>query len=104
MKLNAKIAKNIAKQISDKVKKELERAAKILNLQGYARIDAFVKISPDKQVAVWIIEVNALPALTPATCIFHQCALQGYTPFDFIAAIIDYGFTKVNFKSAKPLL
>ncbi|CCM10185.1 Putative uncharacterized protein [Cardinium endosymbiont cEper1 of Encarsia pergandiella] len=90
---NAKVAAIISK----KVKHELANIATVLNIQGYARIDAFVKIYPHQKIEVWIIEINALPAMTPATCIFHQCALNGYTPFDFIHAIIQYGWTKRNF-------
>lgn len=87
----------IAAMICKSVKRQLAAIAEVLNLQGYARIDAFVKIYTDQKVEVWTIEVNALPAMTPATCIFHQCALNGYTPFDFIDAIIQYGCTKRNF-------
>ncbi|WP_109997687.1 D-alanine--D-alanine ligase family protein [Candidatus Cardinium hertigii] len=88
----------IAKIISQMVQAELKKVAQKLNLQGYARIDAFVKIYPNQKIEVWIIEVNSLPAMTPATCIFHQCARNGYTPFHFIDAIIQYGFTKRNFE------
>lgn len=87
----------VAAMISKSVKSQLATIAQALNLQGYARIDAFVKIYAHQKVEVWVIEINALPAMTPATCIFHQCALNGYTPFDFIDAIIQYGCTKRNF-------
>ncbi|WP_339043775.1 hypothetical protein [Cardinium endosymbiont of Tipula unca] len=85
--------------ISNIVRAQLEAIAQTLNLQGYARIDAFVKIYPNQSVEVWVIEVNTLPAMTPATCIFHQAALNGYNPFGFIDAIIQYGFTKRNFST-----
>ena len=97
---NAKVAAIISK----KVKRKLENIARVLNIQGYARIDAFVKIYSDQKIEVWIIEINALPAMTPATCIFHQCALNGYTPFDFIDAIIQYGWTKRNFAGYRETL
>jgi D-alanine-D-alanine ligase len=29
--------------------------------------------------------------MTPATCIFHQTALNGYTPYDFIDKILEFG-------------
>jgi D-alanine-D-alanine ligase len=29
--------------------------------------------------------------MTPATCIFHQTALAGYTPYDFIDQILEFG-------------
>lgn len=88
--------------ISKIVRAQLKNVAQALNLQGYARIDAFVKIYPNQKIEVWIIEINALPAMTPATCIFHQCRLNGYTPFDFIDAIIQYGCTKRNFATSLP--
>lgn len=85
--------------ISQMVKTQLKTIAQTLNLQGYARIDAFVKIYSDQSVEVWVIEVNTLPAMTPATCIFHQAALNGYSSFDFVDKIIQYGFTKRNFST-----
>jgi D-alanine-D-alanine ligase-like ATP-grasp enzyme len=83
-------------QVTDKVRQDLERVAQLLDLEGYARIDAFVKIYGPMHVETWIIEVNALPGMTPATCIFHQCALYGYTPIAFIQNIIQYGLQKHN--------
>lgn len=81
--------------ISNQVKQTLQQVAQLLSIEGYARIDAMVKIYPT-HIETWIIEVNTLPALTPATCIFHQCAANGYTPFDFIHKIIQYGHQKIN--------
>ena len=93
----------ISLAISQRIKIQLAKIAQSLNLQGYARIDAFAKIHSLEKVEVWVIEINMLPAMTPATCIFHQCAISGYTPFDFIDAIIQYGFTKRNFGSTLSL-
>jgi len=78
--------------VSDKVKAELKRAAILLNVEGYARIDAFVRVYKNGKVEVIFIEVNSLPGMTPATCIFHQTAINGYTPFEFIDRILQYGF------------
>ncbi|GAB2954928.1 hypothetical protein GCM10027048_20630 [Hymenobacter coalescens] len=82
-------------RISDEVKAELQRVAEVLNIEGYARIDAFVRVRETGAVEVIIIEVNSLPGMTPATCIFHQTALAGYTPYDFIDRILEYGKTRV---------
>ncbi|MCC3158637.1 D-alanine--D-alanine ligase [Hymenobacter sp. 15J16-1T3B] len=82
-------------RISDEVKAELKRVAEVLNIEGYARIDAFVRVRETGAVEVIIIEVNSLPGMTPATCIFHQTALAGYTPYDFIDQILEYGKTRV---------
>lgn len=84
------------KQISDQVKATLKKVAKTLNIEGYARIDAFVRIFNPTKVETIIIEVNSLPGMTPATCIFHQAAINHYKPYSFIDAIITYGFSKFS--------
>ncbi len=81
-------------RIAGVVKAELERAARILNVMGYCRIDAFVRIYDDGRVETIIIEVNSLPGMTPATCIFHQAAINNYKPFDFIDKILEFSFAK----------
>ncbi|MFN9595210.1 MAG: D-alanine--D-alanine ligase [Bacteroidota bacterium] len=82
------------KRISAEVKKVLEHTAKVLNVEGYARIDAFVRIFRDGKVEVLVIEVNSLPGMTPATCIFHQAAINDYKPFEFIDKLIDFGIQR----------
>jgi D-alanine-D-alanine ligase len=77
-------------RISAIVKAELEKAARALNVRGYCRIDAFVRIFDDQRVEVVFIEVNSLPGMTPATCIFHQTAINGYKPYDFIEKIMTF--------------
>jgi len=90
-RFNADAEKN--KMILEQVQADLKKVAVLLDIEGYARIDAMVKIFP-QHIETWVIEVNTLPALTPATCIFHQAALQGYKPFDFIHKIIQYAFER----------
>ncbi|MEX1188553.1 MAG: D-alanine--D-alanine ligase [Bacteroidia bacterium] len=77
-------------RISNIVKDELEKAARVLNIQGYCRIDAFVRVYDNGKVEVIFIEVNSLPGMTPATCIFHQTAINGYKPYDFIEKIMTF--------------
>ncbi|MBC7449065.1 MAG: D-alanine--D-alanine ligase, partial [Hymenobacteraceae bacterium] len=81
-------------RISEEVKRELRRVAETLHVEGYARIDAFVRVRESGAVEVIIIEVNSLPGMTPATCIFHQTALAGYSPYEFIDQILEYGQTR----------
>lgn len=81
-------------KISEKVKQTLGGAAKLLNINGYTRIDAFVRIYNADKVEVVFIEVNSLPGMTPATCIFHQSAINGYKPYDFIDNILNFAFQK----------
>ena len=82
--------------IAQQVKASLKKAAKTLNVTGYARIDAFVRVFKDGRAETIIIEVNALPGMTPATCIFHQCALNNYKPYDFIDHILEFGQKRNN--------
>ncbi|BDS13170.1 D-alanine--D-alanine ligase family protein [Aureispira anguillae] len=77
--------------ISKQVRATLQKAAQILKVTGYARIDAFVRIYEDGTAETLIIEVNSLPGMTPATCIFHQCAINGYKPYEFIHQILNFG-------------
>lgn len=83
-------------KISDMVKAEFRKVAILLDIEGYARIDAFVKLYENKKPEVIFIEVNSLPGMTPATCIFHQAAINGYTPYMFIDKILEYGMEKHN--------
>jgi UDP-N-acetylmuramate--alanine ligase len=80
--------------ISARVKEDLKRAATLLNVEGYCRIDAFVRVSSEMEVETIIIEVNSLPGMTPATVIFHQAAINGYKPYDFIDNILEYSFKR----------
>ncbi len=79
------------KTISAQVRETLRKTAEILHVEGYARIDAFVRIFDDNRAETIVIEVNSLPGMTPATCIFHQTAINGYKPYQFIDAILEYG-------------
>lgn len=77
------------------VKKTMEDVYQALQCRGYARIDCFYQTaeqSPTGYEHVVIIEVNTLPGMTPATCIFHQAAELGMKPMDFIDTIITLGF------------
>ncbi|HEY1040157.1 MAG TPA: D-alanine--D-alanine ligase, partial [Bacteroidia bacterium] len=84
--------------ISDQVKKELEKAARALNVIGYCRIDAFVRVFENNRAEVIFIEVNSLPGMTPATCIYHQAAINNYKPYEFIDRILDFGVKRKDRK------
>lgn len=65
-----------------------------IGCQGYSRIDCFFQNeqqSPTGQKRVVILEFNTLPALTPATCLFHQAAEEGLKPMEFLDEIIALG-------------
>ncbi len=86
------------KKISAQVQEKLKAAAKVLGVEGYCRIDAFVRVFAGNKVEVVFIEVNSLPGMTPATAIFHQCALNNYKPYEFIDKILSFGEDRLKLK------
>ncbi|HEV2917019.1 MAG TPA: hypothetical protein VGW78_04680 [Candidatus Babeliales bacterium] len=73
----------------------VEDAYRAAGCIGYARIDCFYQTaqqSPTGKERVVILEINTLPGLTPATCIFHQAAEIGISPMAFLDLIIQLGF------------
>lgn len=92
----ARYARNAEERqkVSNQVKEELKKAARALKVSGYCRIDAFVRVFDDCRVEVIFVEVNSLPGMTPATCIFHQAAINHYKPYEFIDKILEFGFER----------
>lgn len=78
-------------EISTEVRRILGQVARTVGVEGYCRIDAFVRIYKDRPLEVIIIEINSLPGMTPATCIYHQAAINHYKPFEFIDKILEFG-------------
>ena len=72
------------------------KAAKALKVSGYCRIDAFVRVYEKARIEVIFVEVNSLPGMTPATCIFHQAAIDHYKPYEFIDKILEFGFERAK--------
>lgn len=88
------------------IKAKVTQAYTALGCKGYARIDCFYQDeqqSPTGKARVVFIEVNTLPGLTPATCIFHQAAEINIKPMDFIDAIIKLGFEEHASKAIIPI-
>ena len=76
------------------VQKTMETAYKVLGCRGYVRIDCFYQSATESATGnerVILLEINTLPALTPATCFFHQAAEIGMKPMDCIDLIITLG-------------
>lgn len=72
----------------------IAKSYKVLGCKGYARIDCFFQNSSQSKSGkreLIILEVNTLPGLTPATCIFHQAAEMGIKPMEFIDSIVELG-------------
>lgn len=77
------------------VQKTVRDAFVAVTCVGYSRIDCFFQNanqSPTGKKRVVILECNTLPALTPATCLFHQAAEEGLRPMDLLDEIINLGF------------
>jgi D-alanine-D-alanine ligase len=73
----------------------MEKVYTTIQCKGYVRIDCFyqnAQQSPIGKECVIILEINTLPGLTPATCLFHQAAEIELTPMEFIDTIISLGF------------
>lgn len=70
-----------------KAKIRMEKAAKILGLKNYARLDAFMNITSGELI---IIEANTLPGLTPSTVIYHQALAENppLYPLEFLEKIV----------------
>lgn len=84
----------LAKEDLHFVQQEMERVYQTVGCKGYARIDCFFQAaeqSPTGKKRVVTIEINTLPGMTPATCIFHQAAEEGLRPMDLIDEIIQLG-------------
>jgi UDP-N-acetylmuramate--alanine ligase len=81
------------------VQKTIEQVYTSMNCKGYARIDCFYQNeqqSPTQQRRLVILEVNTLPGLTPATCLFHQAAEVDIKPMELIDRIIQLGLEEHN--------
>lgn len=85
----------LPKKATALVQKTIEQVYEAVGCKGYARIDCFYQTaqeSPTQEERVVIIEINNLPGMTPATCIFHQAAEIGIKPMEFVDTIVQLGF------------
>ncbi|MGZ6250516.1 MAG: D-alanine--D-alanine ligase family protein [Candidatus Chromulinivorax sp.] len=76
------------------VRKKIVEVYTAIGCRGYARIDCFFQTAEQSFTGkrrLVILEINSLPGLTPATCIFHQAAEDGIAPMEFIDKIIQLG-------------
>ncbi len=86
------------------VKDTIEGVFKAAGCSGYSRIDCFYQTatqSATKKDRIVIIEINTVPALTPATCLFHQAAEVGIRPMDFIDMLVSFGIERHKNKSSR---
>eukprot|EP00897_Mesotaenium_endlicherianum_P000828 jgi/Mesen1/10746/ME000903S10087 len=59
----------VSEEALEKGKRRIEAVANALNLDGFARIDAFLHVDSGE---VLVIEANTVPGMTPSTVLFHQ--------------------------------
>lgn len=85
--------KYVKKGILELAKKRITKVAKILGVEGYSRIDAFLNIHTGE---ICVIEANTLPALTPSTVIFHQALAETpkMYPSQFLRKIVELGYER----------
>lgn len=96
----------LAQQTLTQIQHVMETVYKAVGCSGYARIDCFYQTaaqSPTNEERVVVLEINTLPGMTPATCIFHQAAEIGLKPMDFVDLIIQFGFQKHLHRTPKDI-
>ncbi len=84
----------LSEKVLQFIQKTLQDVYILIGCKGYVRIDCFYQHkneSPTGKERVVILEINTLPALTPATCLFHQAAEVGVKPMQFIDIIVELG-------------
>jgi len=75
------------------IRSKVEKAAKALVIEGYARLDLFFNVETEQTM---LIEANSLPGLTASTVIFHQALAEDppMHPRAFLEKIIEYGLRR----------
>lgn len=92
------------------IRQTAEGVYRATGCKGYVRIDCFYQDalqSPTGKPRVVTLEINTLPGLTPATCLFHQAAEIGMKTMDFIDLVVQLGLelhTQRNYLSAEQRL
>lgn len=82
------------KQIIRQVKDTLEKAARILNVQGCAVIEAVVKVRGDQEVETMITNLQPFPSLSAGEDIFQQAALSNYQPMHLFDQMIAFAIRR----------
>lgn len=78
----------------EKCKQRIELIANTLQLEGFARIDAFVDVDTGE---VLVIEVNTVPGMTPSTVLIHQALTEQppMYPHRFFRTLLDLASERV---------
>ena len=82
---------SVQRKISTQVRRDLERAARVLGLQAYAVLEASVRVYEDQSVDTIVTGVDTMPSLAAGECFFQQAVYRGYTPETLMRAILVFG-------------
>jgi len=79
----------VSREVIQKVRKNIEKVANAVGIDGYSRIDAFMHLKSGNLI---IIEINTLPGLTPSTVLYHQGLAEkpAIYPTTLLENIIEY--------------
>lgn len=82
------------RKITEQVKGDLERAARIVGVQGYALVNAYVRIFEGGRAETIITDVSSQPAFTQTACIFRQATCRQYKPYHLIDQALLFAFDR----------
>jgi D-alanine--D-alanine ligase len=77
----------------ESIRNQIKSSMASIDFKSYCRVDLFYNVAEDK---VTIIEVNGLPALTPATVLYHQGSMEGLSQQQLLEAIIINDYINKN--------
>ncbi len=77
----------VSAKVLAKAKKSAEKVAQVLGIEGYCRMDLFMKVDSGD---ICVIEINSTPALTPSTVLYHQALaeVRPIYPLEFLETLI----------------
>ena len=81
-------------QIVRQVKDTLEKAARILNVQGCAVIEAIVRVRGEQNVEAMITNLQPFPSLGAGEDLFQQAALSNYQPLHLFDQMIAFAMRR----------
>jgi D-alanine--D-alanine ligase len=87
--INLMASSQVTPSQMETIKKQLKNFMDKVHFNSYCRVDFFYNCHNDQ---VHIIEVNSLPALTPATVLYHQGAMEGLSQQQLLEAIIFHDY------------
>ncbi len=74
--------------LTNQVKSDLEKAARILNLRGLATIDCFVRVYDTATAETILLECNTLPPLHYGHPVLLQTAQRGLSPYGLVEKLL----------------